>query len=347
MVGISCPRSVLPTRRPSISLVVAALALFVALGGPAEAQRLLSGSDIEKGTITSKQVKDRSLAAADLSAQGPRRLTRTPAGSITDAKLGDGAVTARSLAPASVLSTAVADAALTADDLAADAVGTEELGDNAVGQAEIRNNGVGASEITNDSIDGGEIIDGGLLARDVALLQRHAGGALPRLRAARLRHREGHGHGGGHRERRHLRRPRPRLGRRELAREPQLPRARRRGRGQGQVLPHRLQRDRDTVATPDVAFFRYAVIGDLEHRLPDAAVDRPGGPGDPRRALRAQEGDHVGHLPGLADPPERHARRLARELLLDRRAVAARELVGEPALRPPQLRAHGPRARRR
>ena len=33
-------------------LVVAAVALFVALGGPAEAQRLLSGSDIEKGTVT-------------------------------------------------------------------------------------------------------------------------------------------------------------------------------------------------------------------------------------------------------------------------------------------------------
>ena len=68
-----------------------------------------------------------------------------------------------------MLSGAVADSTLTAADLAANAVGTEELGDNAVGQAEIRNNGVGASEITNDSIDGGEIIDGGLLARDVAL----------------------------------------------------------------------------------------------------------------------------------------------------------------------------------
>jgi hypothetical protein len=149
--------------------VVAALALFVALGGPAEAQRLLSGRDIEKGTITSREVKDGSLAATDLSKKARRSLTRTPGGSITDAKLGDGAVTSRSLARGSVLSGAVADSALTADDLAANAVGTEELGDNAVGQAEIRNNGVGASEITNDSIDGGEIIDGGLLARDVAL----------------------------------------------------------------------------------------------------------------------------------------------------------------------------------
>jgi len=148
--------------------VLAALALFVALGGPAEAQRLLSGGDIRKGTITSREVKDGSLASDDLSGKARRSLTRTPAGSITDAKLGDGAVTARALAQASVLSGAVADSSLTAADLAANAVGIEELGDNAVGQAEIRNNGVAASEIADNSIDGGEIIDGGLSTRDIA-----------------------------------------------------------------------------------------------------------------------------------------------------------------------------------
>jgi hypothetical protein len=130
-------------RRPSASFAVAAAALFVALGGPAEAQRLLSGSDIRKGTVTSKQIKDRSLDAKDLSAKARRALTATPAGS-------------------------VADSSLTAADLGANAVGAEQLGDNAAGQAEIRNNGVGASEVADDSIDGGEIIDGGLRARDIA-----------------------------------------------------------------------------------------------------------------------------------------------------------------------------------
>jgi len=138
--------------------VIAGLALFVALGGPAEAQRLLSGSDIKKNSITSKQVKDRSLEAKDLSGKARRSLTATPQGSITDAQIGAGAVTSR----------AVADGTLTADDLANDAVGTEEVADNAVGQSEIRNNGVGATEIADQSIDGGEIIDGGLRARDVA-----------------------------------------------------------------------------------------------------------------------------------------------------------------------------------
>jgi hypothetical protein len=145
-------------RRPSAAFVVAAVALFVALGGPAEAQKLLSGSDIKKGTVTTRQIKDRSLEAKDLSAKARRTLTATPDGSVGDADLAAGAVTAR----------AVADSSLTAADLGPSSVGTDELGDNAVGQAEIRNNGVGASEIADNSVDGGEIIDGGLRARDIA-----------------------------------------------------------------------------------------------------------------------------------------------------------------------------------
>jgi hypothetical protein len=147
---------------------VAGAALFVALGGPAEAQRLLSGGDIKPGTITSRQVKDRSIQTKDLSGKARRTLTATPAGSITDAQLSVSAVTSRSLAPGSVLTGAVADATLIADDFAANSVGAEALADNAVGQAEIRNNGVGASEIADRSIDGGEVIDGGLLVRDLA-----------------------------------------------------------------------------------------------------------------------------------------------------------------------------------
>ena len=154
-------------RRPSTASLIAIAALFVALGGPAQAARLIDGKDIRKGTVGSKQVKDRSLKARDLSRRSVRTLTATPDGSIVGSKLADDAVTTRALAPGSVLTGSVADNSLTAADLAASSVGTEEVSDNAVGQTEIRNNGVGASEISDQSIDGGEIIDGGLLARDV------------------------------------------------------------------------------------------------------------------------------------------------------------------------------------
>ena len=55
-------------RRPSAALVVALLALFVAVGGPAEAARL----------IGSKDVKNRSLKTEDLSRKAVKTLRTTP-----------------------------------------------------------------------------------------------------------------------------------------------------------------------------------------------------------------------------------------------------------------------------
>ena len=149
-------------------MIVALLALFVALGGPAHAERLISGAKIKRNTVASKQVKDRSLKQRDLTRSTVRSLRATPAGSITDSKLAPRTITARALAPDSVQSDTVVDNSLGAADIATNGIGTDEIADNAVGQSEIRGNGVAAAEIANDSIDGGEIIDGGLSVRDVA-----------------------------------------------------------------------------------------------------------------------------------------------------------------------------------
>ena len=54
-------------RRPSAAMLIALLALFVALGGPAQARKLNNGSDIRKGTVLSAQIKDGSLTERDLS----------------------------------------------------------------------------------------------------------------------------------------------------------------------------------------------------------------------------------------------------------------------------------------
>src|SRR5918999_5731590 len=132
--------------RSSAPMVVALLALFVALGGPAQAKRLINGSDIKRGTVSSKQLKDRSVAERDLARKTVRALRATPNRSIGAAKLADGAVTARSLAPDSVSTGHVGDNTLGAADLAVNGVGTDEIAENAVGQSEIRGNGVAAAE---------------------------------------------------------------------------------------------------------------------------------------------------------------------------------------------------------
>jgi hypothetical protein len=149
-------------------MIVALLALFVALGGPAQAAKLLNGERIKAGTVASKQIKDRSLKLRDLSPGAVGALTTPPESSVGPLQLAENAVTTRAIAPGAVLTGNVADDSLTSADLGANSVSSDEVADNAIGQSEIRVNGVSASEILDNSIDGTEIIDGGLSIRDLA-----------------------------------------------------------------------------------------------------------------------------------------------------------------------------------
>lgn len=117
-------------RRPSAALVLSFVALFVALGGPAAAQRAaqkISGARLASNSVTGSKIRDGSLAAKDFSARA-RRTLKTPANrSVTAAKLAPnavrsaaiatGAVGASKLAAAAVSSDAVADGSLRARDL--------------------------------------------------------------------------------------------------------------------------------------------------------------------------------------------------------------------------------------
>jgi hypothetical protein len=104
-------------------MVVALIALFVALGGPAQAKRLIDGSSIRKNTITSRQVKNGSLAKADLSKTAVRSLSATPGNSVRSAQIADGSVLAPDLGLGSVGAGQLQPGAVTASKLAADSVG--------------------------------------------------------------------------------------------------------------------------------------------------------------------------------------------------------------------------------
>jgi hypothetical protein len=104
-------------------MVVALIALFVALGGPAQAKRLIDGGSIRKGTITSKQIKNGSVAKADLTKTAVRSLTATPASSVRSAQIADGSVLAPDLGLGSVGQGQLAPGAVTASKLAADSIG--------------------------------------------------------------------------------------------------------------------------------------------------------------------------------------------------------------------------------
>ena len=113
-------------------MVVALIALFVALGGPAQARKLLDGSLLRKGSVTGRAIKDHSIAKADLTVGTVRSLTATPAKSIGSAQLMDGQV----LAP----------------DLGLGAVGAGQLGRGAVTASKLAGDSVGASSVANGSL---------------------------------------------------------------------------------------------------------------------------------------------------------------------------------------------------
>ena len=108
-------------RRPSLATTIALLALFVALGGPAEAAKVAK-------RITSRDVKDHSLKVRDLTRGAVRKLQTPRDGSVTTAKIAGGAVTsagildrtinAGDVATNSLTGTQIADGSLTARELA-------------------------------------------------------------------------------------------------------------------------------------------------------------------------------------------------------------------------------------
>jgi hypothetical protein len=119
-------------RRPSFATGIALLALFIALGGPAEAQRLLG-----KGDVNSRVVKDRSLKTRDLSRRAVRDLQATPNMSISEVKIANGAVTPGKLARGAVGSAAIGDRTVSSADLTTGAVGSAQLADRSLGAADI------------------------------------------------------------------------------------------------------------------------------------------------------------------------------------------------------------------
>lgn len=127
-------------------LVISLLAVFVALGGPAEAQRFIDAK-LSKGSVTSRAVKDRSLKMRDLAKPTRRKLRRTRNNSITEAKLANGSVTPGKLAAGAVGSAAIADRSVTGLDLAAGSVGAAQVADGSIGGAKIADGSLAAQDL--------------------------------------------------------------------------------------------------------------------------------------------------------------------------------------------------------
>ncbi|HET8758098.1 MAG TPA: hypothetical protein VFM58_18905 [Solirubrobacteraceae bacterium] len=117
-------------RRPSAAMLIALLALFVALGGPAQAARVVK-------RVTSASVKDHSLKTRDLSRKTVRQLKTPRNNSVTEAKIAAGAVTDAKVATQAIDTRAVRDRSLRGIDLGVGSVGAGEVADGSLTAREL------------------------------------------------------------------------------------------------------------------------------------------------------------------------------------------------------------------
>jgi hypothetical protein len=118
-------------RRPSLATAIALLALFVALGGPAQAAHFIDGK-LRRGAVGSAEVKDHSLKTSDLSNKTVRRLRTPRNNSVTEVTIANAAITGRKISPGAVGATAIADRSVTAADLAVNSVTGTQIADGSL-----------------------------------------------------------------------------------------------------------------------------------------------------------------------------------------------------------------------
>jgi hypothetical protein len=111
-------------------MLIALLALFVALGGPAQAARVVK-------SVTSADVKDHSLKKRDLARSTVRQLKTPRDGSVTEDKIADDAVTPAKIRAQSLDTRAIADRSLRGTDIALGAIGAGEVADGSLTAREL------------------------------------------------------------------------------------------------------------------------------------------------------------------------------------------------------------------
>jgi hypothetical protein len=154
-------------RRPSAPMIVALLALFVALDGPATAARLINGKSIAPNSITNKQIKNGTLGKQDLSKSALTYLRTTPAKSVGAAQLRDGAVGSKALAGKAVDASKIADGAVGNTQLTGKSVDASKIADGSVGTTQLAADAVTSSRVAAGAIGGEAIADGSLQTRDL------------------------------------------------------------------------------------------------------------------------------------------------------------------------------------
>ena len=140
-------------RKPSMSsaaLALAAVALFIALGGTTWASGLIGGGQIKNGAITSKKIHKGAVQNVNL-AKGAVESANLAGGAVQNANLTDGAVTTSKLGNQAVGTTQLAAGSVTASQLAAGSVTATSLAPNSVSSASVIDGSLTASDVASNT----------------------------------------------------------------------------------------------------------------------------------------------------------------------------------------------------
>lgn len=137
-------------------MVVALLALFIALGGPAQAKRVIDGKVLRKGSVTSRAIKNGTIAKADLSKRAVRSLMATPVNSVRTQQIADGQVLAPDLGAGAVTAPALAPSSVTASKLAPGSIGGSSVANGSLQTLDI-GAFTGAISVSSFTFTGGSL----------------------------------------------------------------------------------------------------------------------------------------------------------------------------------------------
>jgi hypothetical protein len=141
-------------RRPSPSLVISMLALFVALTGTATAlngQNMIDHNDLQAHVVHTGKIHGGAVTTAKLADKAVTN-AKIDDGQVTTAKIAPAAVTFSRIAGGAVGTSRIAQGAVIADKLAGAAVTTPKLADKAVTNAKIDDGQVNAAKLSTNAV---------------------------------------------------------------------------------------------------------------------------------------------------------------------------------------------------